>query len=165
MNTWFIYAGAGPRPFLSTRLIAFHFVHNVDLQSKDLNHYLCTKFLHQPNASLSLMIKKKKVKWYNLFLKSVLNFPAFCWPRHVHLILLNLFLTQTTPKHLQSYYLCLVTQSCLTLCDLMECSTPGFPVLHRVPEFAQTHVYWVGDAIQSYVSINYKVHFLTYCWP
>ena len=40
-----------------------------------------------------------------------------------------------------------VTQSCLTLCDPMDCSTPGFPVLYHLPEFAQTHVYWVGDAI------------------
>ena len=30
----------------------------------------------------------------------------------------------------------------------MDCSTPGFPVLHNLPEFAQTHVHWVGDAIQ-----------------
>ena len=41
-----------------------------------------------------------------------------------------------------------VTQSCLTLCDPMDCSTPGFPVLYHLPEFAQTHVYWVSDAIQ-----------------
>ena len=43
---------------------------------------------------------------------------------------------------------CPVTQSCLALCDLMDCSTPDFPVLHHLPEFAQTHVHWVGDAIQ-----------------
>ena len=43
---------------------------------------------------------------------------------------------------------CLVTKSCLTLCDPMNCSTPGFPVLHYLPEFAQSHVHWVGDAIQ-----------------
>ena len=36
----------------------------------------------------------------------------------------------------------------LNLCDPMDCSTPGFPVLHYLPEFAQTHVHWVGDAIQ-----------------
>ena len=30
----------------------------------------------------------------------------------------------------------------------MDCNTPGFPVLHSLPEFAQTHVHWVGDAIQ-----------------
>ena len=41
-----------------------------------------------------------------------------------------------------------VAQSCLTLRDPMDCSTPGFPVLHHLPEFTQTHVHQVGDAIQ-----------------
>ena len=41
-----------------------------------------------------------------------------------------------------------VAQSCLTLCDPMECSTPGFPVHHQLPESTQTHVHWVSDAIQ-----------------
>ena len=41
-----------------------------------------------------------------------------------------------------------VAQSCLTLCDPMDCSTPGFPVHHQLPEFTQTHVHRVGDAIQ-----------------
>ena len=41
-----------------------------------------------------------------------------------------------------------VAQSCPTLCDLTDCSTPGFPVLHHLPEFALTHVCWSGDAIQ-----------------
>ena len=40
-----------------------------------------------------------------------------------------------------------VTKSCLTLCDPMDCSTPGFPVLLYLSEFAQVHVHWVGDAI------------------
>ena len=43
---------------------------------------------------------------------------------------------------------CSVAQSCLTLCDPMDCSTPGFPVLHYFPEVAQTHVHRVSDAIQ-----------------
>ena len=38
--------------------------------------------------------------------------------------------------------------SCLTLCYPMDCSTPGFPVHRQLPESTQTHVYWVGDAIQ-----------------
>ena len=42
-----------------------------------------------------------------------------------------------------------VAQSCLTLCDTMDCSTPGLPVHHQLPEFTQTHIHWVGDAIQS----------------
>ena len=41
-----------------------------------------------------------------------------------------------------------ITQSCPTLCDPMDCSMPGFPVLHYIPELAQIHVHWVGDAIQ-----------------
>ena len=41
-----------------------------------------------------------------------------------------------------------VTHLCLTLCDPMDCSTPGLPVHHQLPEFAQTHVRWVSDAIQ-----------------
>ena len=41
-----------------------------------------------------------------------------------------------------------VAQSCPTLCDPMDCSTPGFPVHHQLPELAQTHVHRVGDAIQ-----------------
>ena len=43
---------------------------------------------------------------------------------------------------------CSVAKSCLILCDPKNCSTPGFPVLHHLPEFAQTHVHWVSDAIQ-----------------
>ena len=41
-----------------------------------------------------------------------------------------------------------VAQSCLALCDSMNCSSPGLPVHHQLPEFTQTHVRWVGDAIQ-----------------
>ena len=41
-----------------------------------------------------------------------------------------------------------VTQSCPTLCDPMNCSTPGLPVHHQLPEFNKTHVHGVSDAIQ-----------------
>ena len=41
-----------------------------------------------------------------------------------------------------------VAQSCLTLCNPMNCRTPGLPVHHQLPEFTQTHVHWVSDAIQ-----------------
>ena len=43
---------------------------------------------------------------------------------------------------------CSVTQSCVILCDPMDCSTPGFPVLHYLLELAQTRVLLVSDAIQ-----------------
>ena len=44
---------------------------------------------------------------------------------------------------------CSVAQSYPTLCDPIACSTPGFPVHHYLPDFAQTHVHWVDDTIQS----------------
>ena len=47
---------------------------------------------------------------------------------------------------------CSVPKLCLTLCDPMDCSMPGFPVLHYLPEFAQTHVHRVSDAISSPVA-------------
>ena len=43
-----------------------------------------------------------------------------------------------------------VTESCPTLCDSMNCSMPGLPVHQQLPKFTQTHVHWVGDAIQLY---------------
>ena len=58
-----------------------------------------------------------------------------------------------------------LSQSCSTLCDPMNCSTPGFSVYHQLPELAQTHVHWVSDAIQPWtlgknnvISFNYSQH-------
>ena len=45
-----------------------------------------------------------------------------------------------------------VTQSCLTLCDPKDCSAPGLPVHHQLPEFTQTHIQRVSDAIQPILS-------------
>ena len=56
--------------------------------------------------------------------------------------------TQTLKEFKGSIQFSSVTQSCLTLCDPMDCSTPGLPVHHQLLEFTQTHVHWVGDAIQ-----------------
>ena len=46
-----------------------------------------------------------------------------------------------------SWQISSVAQLCPTLCSLMDCSTPALPVHHQLPEFTQTHVHWVGDAI------------------
>ena len=48
----------------------------------------------------------------------------------------------------KEYQFSSVSQSCLTLCDTMNHSTPGLPVHHQLPEFTQTHVHWVSDAMQ-----------------
>ena len=50
--------------------------------------------------------------------------------------------------HLSQEFSIFVFQSCPTLCDPMDCSTPDFPVLHHLSEPAQTNVHWVCDAVQ-----------------
>ena len=51
---------------------------------------------------------------------------------------------------LEPHCCCSVTKSCPTFCNSMDYSKPGFPVLHYLLEFAQTHVHWIGDAIQPF---------------
>ena len=60
---------------------------------------------------------------------------------------------------------CSVAQSCLTLCEPMECWTQGFPVLHYHPDFAQAHVRWVGDAIQQSHPLSSPPLFLPSVFP
>ena len=55
---------------------------------------------------------------------------------------------ETFQVSLDRWVCCSVTQSCPIPCESMDCSTPGFPVLHHLLELAQTHVHWVDDAIQ-----------------
>ena len=61
---------------------------------------------------------------------------------------LNFFLMHLLQHLVQSDQIRSVTQSCPTLCDPMNRSTPGLPVHHQLPEFIQTHVHRVSDAIQ-----------------
>ena len=52
------------------------------------------------------------------------------------------------PMYSSSVQFSSVAQSCPTLCDPMNCSTPGLPDHHQLQEFSQTHVHWVSDTIQ-----------------
>ena len=49
--------------------------------------------------------------------------------------------------HPFSFCCCSVSKFCPAFCDPTDCSMPGFPVLHYLPEFAQIHVHWLGDAL------------------
>ena len=75
-------------------------------------------------------------------------------PKPVALELRWLWVTPTAFKikskllSLASVQFSSVAQSCLTLCDPMDCSTPDLPVHRQLPGFTQTHVRWVGDTIQ-----------------
>ena len=67
-------------------------------------------------------------------------------------VVVNLAWQSETIKNHHPYYYehfccCSVTKLCLTLCNPMDCSMPGFPV-HHLLEFAQTHVHWIDGAIQ-----------------
>ena len=57
-------------------------------------------------------------------------------------------LLPTTDLFMVSIQFSSATQSYPTLCNPMDCSTPGFSVHHQLPGFTQTHVHWVSDAIQ-----------------
>ena len=59
------------------------------------------------------------------------------------------FSTETPGKPYICFFCsCLAAQLCPALCDPVDCSMPGFPVLHHLPKFTQTHVHWVSDATQ-----------------
>ena len=69
------------------------------------------------------------------------------------------FVTKTMTSTFWKYYwlkyqFSSVIQSCLTLCDPIGCSMPGFPVHHQLPEFTQAHAHWVSDAIQPSHSLS-----------
>ena len=86
----------------------------------------------------------------NLCLRQVLHFFSvqslhMSWSR---LFLNVLFVYVISPFLLRFSQLSSVAQSCLTLCDTMDCSMPGFPVHHQLPDPTQTQVQWVSDAIQ-----------------
>ena len=70
------------------------------------------------------------------------------------------------------FWCCSVSKSFPTLCNPMDCSMPGLPVLHYLPEFAQIHVHWVRDAIQlshspltlSPPTLNFPQHHGLFWW-
>ena len=82
------------------------------------------------------------------------------------LVLLNWFkyfksvISDLSLGHLSIYFFfpqfSSVAQSCLTLCNPMNRSTPGLPVHHHLPEFTQTHVHQVGDAITAAMNLQFK---------
>jgi len=83
------------------------------------------------------------------FLCLLLIQSPFYWFVHIFYFLCSFGWLFKCVKNLSSFSrFSSVAQSCLALCDPMDCSTPGFPVLDQLLELAQTHVHPVGDAIQ-----------------
>ena len=99
-------------------------------KQKMLGHVLVSPWTVACQASLSLGFPRQEY-WSGL---------PFSSPR--------IFLTQGSNLGLLHYQIRSVAQSCPTLCDPMNLSTPGLPVHHQLLEFTQTHVHRVSDAIQ-----------------
>ena len=70
------------------------------------------------------------------------------WKGHLLLLLLSVLEGFASLHQFTSVQFSSVAQSCPTLCNPMNLSTPGLPVHHQLPEFTQTHVHRVSDAIQ-----------------
>ena len=89
--------------------------------------------------------------WYileGLWLESWLGFQLLLIIREIFWANISHKQGRLDPEHSTGCCYCSVAQSCPTLCDPMDRSTPGFPVLHCLPEFSKTHVHWVSEAIQ-----------------
>ena len=83
--------------------------------------------------------ESKDIKWFNLTL-FLCSFSIQKVPKNI--------LCSLTSNSYHSVQFSSVAQSYLSLCNPMDCSTPGFPVRHQLKELAQTHVHWDSDAIQ-----------------
>ena len=96
------------------------------------------KTFSSPLYWLSSFVKEQVIIFMGIYFWVLQSVSLFCLFFHQHHTVLVTLSVQFSS----------VAQSCLTLCDPMNCSMPGLPVHHQLPEFIQTHVHWVRDAIQ-----------------
>ena len=111
------------------------------------------------------MLTEKLVREVYLWFPTARNVKNYLKWINKSLIILNtinkrFYMIQTRFKFHILYCYSSVAQSYLTLCNPMDYSTPGFPVCHNVPEFAQTHFHWVDDVIQPFHSLSFL-----HSWP
>ena len=115
---------------------------------------VCQKKKKKTSVSSKYFIQKDQLS------KCVIIFLSDCY-----------VLNFVSPTHRFICY-CLVTKLCLTLCDPLDWSMPGFPVLHYLLEFVQTHVHWVSGTIQpshllsspSLLALNLPQHQSLFQW-
>ena len=94
-----------------------------------------------PGCSMEGLMLKVKLQYFGHLCKDLTHWKRlWCWER------LNLFFLSISP--FSSVQFISVTQLFLTPCDPMDHSMPGLPVHHQLQEFTQTHIHWVGDALQ-----------------
>ena len=136
------------------------------------NHLVCQKKVFVLGFYHKVLCIYLYVSRFIIFFPSICHFVGFCnsHPDHCLASSVTFPFFQFPGPCLSHCYS--VAKSCPTLCDPMDCSKPGFPVLHYLSEFAQTHVHWVGDAIQpspplsppSLPALNLTQHWGLYQW-
>ena len=107
---------------------------------------LCNPIVSSPPGSCTRAISQARIPE-----RVATSFSRGIFPTHgsnLHIQCLQLWQANSLPLSHQGVQFSSVTQSYLTLCDPMNGSTPGLPVHHQLPEFTQTHIHRVSDAIQ-----------------
>ena len=143
-----------PEPIILAQLLCLLYISNSTkiLQSDDWFLWLVKSFIHQ----ISRKVLGKVCAWVHVSPASPKSHIYWSSP----LPNWNSFseLSEIPSPQLQSSFCPVqfssVTQLCLTLWNLMDCSTPGFPVHHQLPELTQTHVHRVSDPIQPSHSLS-----------
>ena len=127
-------------------------IYFVVVQSLSRVRLSVTPWIAACQDSLSSIISWNLLKLMSIELVMPSNHLILC---HAVLLLpsifpsIRVFPNESVPG-ISSVHFSSVNQSCPTLCDPMNCSTPGLPVHHQLPEFTQTHVHRVSDAIQPF---------------
>ena len=143
---------------LSLFFLSFFFL----VQSLRYVLLFATPWITARQASLSIKSSRSLLKFMSIELVMPFSHLILCCPLFLILLRHNwhtslcrfksfsamVWFTYIVKWLPQSVEFSSVTQSCPTLCDPMNCSMPGLPVLHQLLKSTQTHVHWVGDAIQ-----------------
>ena len=121
-----------------------------------LNHFFFFIFTRAVIQQIKNRLKIMKTLWlqWNFSMQTLIYKNLRTYSRNYFLLLfcswsnLELKLYTSSNEETKVSQLSSVAQSCLTLCDPMDCGNPGILVHHQLPEFTQTHVHWVCDAIE-----------------
>ena len=113
------------------RVTEFHWEQNTGVKTQEVSPPDLSKACRKRDSPVLFILLPKESSW---------SLPLLFW---FFVIFIKLFIQVIDSVQFSS-----VVQSCPSLCNPMNCSMPGFPVHHQHPEFTQTHVHRVGDAIQ-----------------
>ena len=122
--------------------------------TKTLVSFLLSWYLFSLSCSYLIIIMLNAYLWNMIIAKNEHRWCQINYPEVLNILHLYFYVVikYTIMNNKNSYVWKVqfnsVAQLCPPLCDPMDCSTPGFPVLHHLPELAQSHVRWVNDIIQ-----------------